>query len=62
MLVPTKEWAVVRRKSDGIREMHGVAAAVKLAEALVDLGLTTSKVCSYADPLPKARPGWPVTR
>lgn len=46
----------------GVPVVDGVAAAVKLAEALVDLGLTTSKVCSYADPLPKARPGWPVTR
>ena len=45
----------------GVPVVDGVAAAVKLAEALVDLRLSTSKVCSYAAPLPKARPGWPVT-
>jgi allantoin racemase len=35
--------------------VDGVAAAVKLAESLVSLGLTTSRVGSYARPLPKRR-------
>jgi allantoin racemase len=33
--------------------VDGVAAAVKQAEALVSLGLSTSKRGSYASPLPK---------
>jgi allantoin racemase len=41
--------------------VDGVAAAVKLAESLVDLGLTTSKINTYAAPRAKARPGWPVS-
>ncbi|MDN0194892.1 aspartate/glutamate racemase family protein [Streptomyces sp. S.PNR 29] len=39
----------------GLPVVDGVAAAVKLAESLVGLGLTTSKVGSYAEPLPKRR-------
>ncbi|MFD4725423.1 aspartate/glutamate racemase family protein [Streptomyces seoulensis] len=35
--------------------VDGVGAAVKLAEALVTLGLTTSRAGSYARPLPKRR-------
>lgn len=35
--------------------VDGVAAAVKLAESLVALGLTTSRTGGYAKPLPKAR-------
>ncbi|MGW3111403.1 aspartate/glutamate racemase family protein [Streptomyces sp. NPDC001091] len=35
--------------------VDGVAAAVKLAEALVTLNLTTSRAGSYAEPLPKRR-------
>jgi allantoin racemase len=35
-----------------------VAAGVALAEALVRVGLRTSKVCTYAAPCDKARPGW----
>ena len=38
--------------------IDGVAAAVKLAEALVALGLTTSKWGDYAQPLPKRYTGW----
>ena len=45
----------------GVPIVDGVAAAVKLAEGLVDLGFKTSKVGSYAAPLPKDRPGWPVS-
>ncbi|MGL6233946.1 MAG: aspartate/glutamate racemase family protein [Segniliparus sp.] len=41
--------------------VDGVAAAVKLAESLVDLGLTTSKRGSYAPPREKRRTGWPVS-
>jgi allantoin racemase len=37
----------------GVPVIDGVAAAVKLAEALVGLGLQTSKVGGYAAPLPK---------
>ncbi|NGO78038.1 Asp/Glu/hydantoin racemase [Streptomyces sp. YC504] len=39
----------------GLPVVDGVAAAVKLAESLVSLGLTTSKAGGYADPLPKRR-------
>jgi allantoin racemase len=39
----------------GMPVVDGVAAAVKLAEALVGLGLNTSRVGSYGRPLPKRR-------
>ncbi|MFB6845708.1 aspartate/glutamate racemase family protein [Streptomyces sp. NPDC056373] len=39
----------------GLPVVDGVAAAVRLAEALVAMGLTTSRVGSYAGPLPKRR-------
>ncbi|MER6087983.1 aspartate/glutamate racemase family protein [Streptomyces bluensis] len=39
----------------GLPVVDGVGAAVKLAESLVTLGLTTSRVGSYAKPLPKQR-------
>lgn len=45
----------------GIPVIDGVAAAVKIAEGLVDLRLRTAKSASYAPPMPKARPGWPVS-
>ena len=38
--------------------IDGVAVAVKLAEALVALGLSTSKLGDYAQPLPKRYTGW----
>lgn len=41
----------------GIPVVDGVAAAVKQAEALVSLGLSTSKRSSYASPLPKSFSG-----
>jgi allantoin racemase len=41
--------------------VDGVTAAVKLAESLVDLGLSTSKVRSYATPRHKRLTGWPLT-
>jgi allantoin racemase len=39
----------------GVPVVDGVGAAVKLAESLVGLGLTTSRTGSYARPLPKRR-------
>lgn len=41
--------------------IDGVGAAVKLAEALVGLGLHTSKVSTYAPPEPKAISAWPLS-
>ncbi len=41
----------------GVPVIDGVAAAVKQAEALVSLGLSTSKRGSYASPLPKSFTG-----
>lgn len=38
--------------------IDGVAAAVKLLEGLVSLGLRTSKAGGYASPLPKTYTGW----
>ncbi|MBQ0944086.1 aspartate/glutamate racemase family protein [Ideonella sp. 4Y16] len=42
----------------GVPVIDGVAAAVVLAEALVQLGLRTSKQGDYATPLPKRYLGW----
>ncbi|WP_432179832.1 aspartate/glutamate racemase family protein [Streptomyces sp. NBC_00063] len=39
-----------------------VAAGVRLAEAVVGLGLTTSKVRTYAAPDPKKIIGWPLSQ
>jgi allantoin racemase len=44
----------------GVPVVDGVAAAVKLAESLVCLGLSTSKVLSYASPREKVIRGWPL--
>lgn len=41
----------------GVPVIDGVVAGVKLIEALVGLGLSTSKVGGYASPLPKAYGG-----
>ena len=46
----------------GAPVVDGVAAAVKLAEAVVGLGLRTSKVRSYAPPRPKHISSWPLIR
>ena len=43
----------------GVPVVDGVTAAVKLAESLVGLGLTTSKIRTYAPPRPKKIIGWP---
>ena len=42
----------------GVPVVDGVSAAVKLAEALVALGLKTEKLGDYAPPLPKPWAGW----
>ena len=42
--------------------VDGVAAAVKLAESLVALGLSTSKLRTYAPPRAKRVDGWPLQR
>ncbi len=42
----------------GVPVIDGVSAAVKLAEALVGLGLQTSSRGDYARPLPKDYVGW----
>ncbi len=44
-------------REHGLPVIDGVAAAVKLAEALVGLGLATSKRGPYAPPLPKTFTG-----
>ncbi|MBC9715498.1 Asp/Glu/hydantoin racemase [Streptomyces sp. TRM66268-LWL] len=44
----------------GVPVVDGVAAAVTIAESLVRLGLTTSKVRTYAPPRPKQFRAWPM--
>ena len=48
------------RKRTGVPVVDGVAAAVTIAESLVRLGLTTSKVRTFAAPRPKKLTGWPL--
>jgi allantoin racemase len=48
-------------RATGVPVVDGVTAAVKLAESLVELGLSTSKVRTYAPPRPKRVAGWPLT-
>jgi allantoin racemase len=48
------------RELTGAPTVDGVAAAVKIAEDLVQLGLTTSKVRTYATPRPKTVRNWPL--
>lgn len=48
------------RQATGVPVVDGVTAAVKLAESLVGLGLSTSKVRTYAAPRPKRIQGWPL--
>ncbi|WP_455925081.1 aspartate/glutamate racemase family protein [Pseudomonas putida] len=50
------------RESTGVPVVDGVTAAVTLAESLVRLGLSTSKVRTYATPRTKRIDGWPLTR
>ncbi len=49
------------RKRAGVPVVDGVASAVTIAESLVRMRLTTSKVRTYAPPRPKTVTGWPVT-
>lgn len=43
----------------GVPVVDGVAAAVTVAESLVRLGLSTSKIRTYAPPRPKKFVNWP---
>ena len=45
----------------GVPAVDGVGAAVALAQALVGLGLTTSKVGALADGPPNPRSYWPIS-
>ncbi|OWQ42735.1 Asp/Glu/hydantoin racemase [Pseudomonas lactis] len=47
------------RQRSGVPVVDGVTAAVMVAESLVRLGLSTSKVRTYATPRPKKVIGWP---
>ena len=48
------------RERTGVPVVDGVAAAVTIAESLVRLGLSTSKVRTYAPPRPKKVTGFPL--
>ncbi|MDO5710958.1 MAG: aspartate/glutamate racemase family protein [Micrococcales bacterium] len=48
------------RARTGVPVVDGVAAAVAIAESLVRLGLTTSKIRTFAPPRPKRVTGWPL--
>ncbi|SEI63189.1 aspartate/glutamate racemase family protein [Pseudomonas sp. NFR16] len=50
------------RDRTGVPVVDGVTAAVVLAESLVRLGLSTSKVRTYATPRPKKIVGWPFAK
>ncbi|WP_449101496.1 aspartate/glutamate racemase family protein [Pseudomonas veronii] len=50
------------RQRTGVPVVDGVTAAVTIAEGLVRLGLSTSKVRTYATPRPKTVIGWPRSR
>ncbi|KAF6693988.1 MULTISPECIES: aspartate/glutamate racemase family protein [Pseudomonas] len=47
------------RQRTGVPVVDGVTAAVTIAESLVRLGLSTSKIRTYATPRPKKVIGWP---
>lgn len=47
------------RQRTGVPVVDGVTAAVTIAESLVRLGLSTSKIRTYATPRPKKVVGWP---
>lgn len=49
------------RERTGVPVVDGVSAAVTIAESLVRLGLSTSKVRTYATPRAKKVIGWPLT-
>jgi allantoin racemase len=46
----------------GVPVVDGVGAAVRLAEAVVGLGLTTSKVCTFAPPEDNVISHWPLSQ
>jgi allantoin racemase len=46
----------------GVPVVDGIGAAVRLGEAVVGLGLATSKVSTYAPPDPKPITGWPLSQ
>lgn len=48
------------RQRTGVPVVDGVSAAVKMAESLVQLGLSTSKTRTYARPRAKRVIGWPA--
>jgi len=48
------------RERAGVPVVDGIAAAVTIAESLVRLGLSTSKVRTYAAPRDKRVIGWPL--
>ena len=48
------------RQRTGVPVVDGVTAAVTIAESLVRLGLSTSKIRTYATPRPKRVIGWPT--
>ena len=48
------------RERTGVPVVDGVAAAVTIAESLVRLGLSTSKVRTFAPPRPKRITGFPL--
>lgn len=50
------------RQRTGVPVVDGVTAAVTIAESLVRLGLSTSKIRTYAMPRPKKVIGWPGHR
>ncbi|MGY2378119.1 aspartate/glutamate racemase family protein [Pseudomonas sp. SDO524_S393] len=47
------------RQRTGVPVVDGVTSAVTIAESLVRLGLSTSKIRTYATPRPKKIIGWP---
>ncbi|WP_394162777.1 aspartate/glutamate racemase family protein [Galactobacter valiniphilus] len=49
------------KAATGVPIVDGVRAAVTVAESLVRLGLSTSKVRTYAPPRPKRITGWPLS-
>jgi allantoin racemase len=42
--------------------IRGIVEEARIAEAVVGLGLQTSKLCTYAAPEPKVIAGWPLSR
>lgn len=49
------------RERTGVPVVDGVSSAVTVAESLVHMGLSTSKVRTYAPARPKKMTGWPIS-